>query len=70
MEDPIKDPGVEASHVEKKAKRRRLKKLCSQIREQVLKQLYCKHIGDGVKLTYFEEEFETECDVSTCFYRS
>ena len=23
-----------------------------------------------VKLTYFGAEFETECDVSTCFYRS
>ena len=26
--------------------------------------------NDSKKLTYFGAEFETECDVSACFYRS
>ena len=35
MEEPIKIAGVEDAHVERKAKRKRLKRLCSQIRDQV-----------------------------------
>jgi len=40
MEEPIKIAGVERTHVEKKPKRKRQKKLCSQIREQVNRKLF------------------------------